>query len=483
MAEAINSWEIRIGDCVELMANMPENSVDAIVTDPPYGLEFMGQEWDKLGTSSVRWEGGGGFSKPGLGDRPERVAVHLPKMQAWHFEWAKEALRVLKPGAHLIAFGGTRTHHRLMCALENAGFEMRDCLMWLYGSGFPKSLDVSKAIDRAAGVEKEDKFEGAFKRHAGPTGNKKCEKCGHWLISGDPCCCPRPQDAPVTDDAKQWPGWGTALKPAWEPIILARKPLSEPTVAANVVKWGTGALNINGCRVSTEGEVIHTPQSDPEKCRGTVGADLGITRADKAQFQEAQAASVEKANRLGRWPANVVLDEEAARMVDEQAGPQSSGGTPKRRFADKTRNAYGLFHGEENPLGIGASSGRVSRFFYCAKADRTEREQGRPPLGEENPLLWSSGTENPGSFQAEGTKRQVWNNHPTVKPTALMAWLCRLVTPPGGLILDPFMGSGSTGIAALWDGFRFVGLEKDAKWAGIAKQRIIGDAPLLNQLC
>jgi len=330
------STEPRIlaGDCLEVMPTLDAGSVDAIVCDPPYGLAFMGKAWDHGVPGAPFWEA---------------------------------ALCVAKPGAHLVAFGGTRTFHRLTCAIEDAGWEIRDCLSWLYGSGFPKS-------------------------HNGPWG-------------------------------------GTALKPAWEPIILARKPLIG-TVAANVAVHGAGALNIDGTRLEA-----------------------------------------------GRWPANVALDEEAGAILDGQTGTLISGANPTKRGAPKFRHAYGDFAGQAECTPVrGVDTGGASRFFYCAKASRAEREAGLEGM-ERKAKNWSSGEQSPGTFQSEGTDRTSTNHHPTVKPVTLMRWLCRLVTPAGGLVLDPFTGSGSTGVAAILEGFRFLGIEREAEYVAIAEARIRAATP------
>ena len=381
--------DIRLGDCREVMAQGEPGSVDAIVTDPPYGLSFMGKGWDH------------GVPGPAF--------------------WA-EALRVVKPGAHLVAFGGTRTFHRLTCAIEDAGWEIRDCLMWLYGSGFPKSLDVSKAIDRAAGAERpvvgmKRKSTASMAPGEGPFSDDSYEWKPEFPVTGA-----------ATDAARQWCGWGTALKPAWEPIILARKPLAG-TVAANVQEHGTGALNVDGCRI---------------KGRKREMKPSGYSRAGRPEWRTPGATGTGRETDVGRWPANLVLDEEAAAMLDEQSGELTSGANPGRRGTDKFRGVFHAYPGQRCDPVRGADSGGASRFFYTAKAASGERHYAGK------------------------------NTHPTVKPVDLMQWLCRLVTPPNGLILDPFCGSGSTGVAALAEGFRFIGIEIDPAYVELARRRIAG---------
>lgn len=360
------------GDCLAVLPSLEAQSVDAIVTDPPYGLGFMGKAWDH----------------------------GVPGVPFW-----QEALRVAKPGAHLVAFGGTRTHHRLTCAIEDAGWEVRDCLMWLYGSGFPKSHN------------------------------------GSW--------------------------GGTALKPAWEPIILARKPLAG-TVAANVTAHGTGALNIAATRIghaSADG-LAASLAKNPGRTDTVTSGTYGANRPQQS------------VNTAGRWPANVVLDEEAAALLDAQSGERGAvapvrGSEPSAastgRVTGERARVPGAFHGD---------TGGASRFFYCAKASRAERNAGVEHMPA-RPLNWSSGEQSPGTFQSPGTERAAANHHPTVKPVALMRWLCRLVTPPHGVVLDPFMGSGSTGVAAVPEGFGFIGIEERADYAAIARARIHAAAPLL----
>jgi site-specific DNA-methyltransferase (adenine-specific) len=384
---------------------MPEASVDAIVTDPPYNLGFMNKSWDKTGVAF----------DPGT--------------------W-REALRVLKPGGHLVAFGGTRTFHRLTCAIEDAGFEIRDCLSWLFGTGFPKSLDVGKAIDDAVGA---DRTVVAQQEQSGA----KFKLTQRLIDNGgfnDPTRTTYNRTAPATAEAKHWDGWGTGLKPGWEPIILARKPL-DGTVAANVLQHGTGALNIYECRIARPGN-----------------AGRGSGR------------------RSGRWPANVVLDEHGAALLDEQGGTRTSG-----RDAIRRKAGFFLKHGRLGRPGdvqtTYGDSGGASRFFYVPKASRAEREAGCTSLPSwTGPaavarLDGSAGTRSPRAG-AGRTAQAIRNHHPTVKPIALMRWLVRLVTPPGGTLLDPFMGSGTTGCAAALEGFGFVGIEQDAEYVAIAKARI-----------
>lgn len=371
----LDDGDVRVyaGDCIEVMAELPAESVDAVACDPPYGLEFMGREWDApwKGTASahIAHERRAAETTDENKRRYIRAAVNAYEagrpFQEWCQAWAEQALRVLKPGGHLIAFGGTRTFHRLTCGLEDAGFEIRDCLSWLYGQGFPKSLN----------------------------------------LDGDHA------------------GLGTALKPGWEPAVLARKPLTG-TVAANVQAHGTGALNIDGCRIGTHGARSNGGNG---KSGTAAFGDYGPT--PRVDYD------------TGRWPANVVLDEAAARILDEQAPSAGGGfgvntGKPSRVYGD-----YAGLGGEV--IGYGDAGG-ASRFFYTSKASTAERNNGHGPA----------------------------NTHPTVKPVDLMRWLVRLVTPPGGLVLDPFAGSGTTGVACREEGFRCVLIEREAEYLGIIAGRL-----------
>jgi DNA modification methylase len=421
------------GDCVEVMRTLPENSVDAVVTDPPYGLEFMGKEWDRLGggigetTDTPDWYGRGAPPFGGARNRI-RYGSSAASMQEWHESWAREALRVLKPGGHLLAFGGTRTSHRMVCAIEDAGFEIRDTIVWLYGSGFPKNHDVSKAIDKMAGAERE--VAGLNLHAAKRTGHGKqgvLDSRGPGLGGIESAQI----TVPATPEAEQWEGWGTALKPAHEPIVVARKPLIG-TVAANVLTHGTGALNIDGCRIGTTKRVPGSGRRATDRIYGTYGAQDGSESGHDPN--------------VGRWPANVVLDEEAGELLDAQSGMSKSTGG---RAFQTTSAVYGEYANrfEKRDPGFGDTGG-ASRFFYCAKASRSERGEG--------------------------------NNHPTVKPLALMQWLVRLVTPPNGTVLDPFAGSGTTLLAAVTEGFNAIGIEREEEYIAIVKQRLSQVQPRLD---
>jgi DNA modification methylase len=374
------------GDCLERLRELPACSVDACVTDPPYGLSFMGKKWD----------------------------YDVPGEDVW-----RECLRVLKPGGHLLAFAGTRTQHRMAVRIEDAGFEIRDMIAWVYGSGFPKSLDVSKAIDKAAGAEhlREFKCKNPADR---PCNHTKGETSTGWKSPVRP-----DKTNSHTPEAQQWDGWGTALKPALEPITVARKPF-KGNVAANVLEHGTGALNIDSCRVGTEPVKLNSYKSHgAEGC--TTLAEGGTHKGESYMSRES----------LGRWPANLIHDgsDEVVALF-----PQTTSGAFNQSQRKAQNQKYGQFNGYSEPKQYAGDTGSAARFFYCAKASKADRNEG--------------------------------NTHPTVKPTDLMRYLCRLVTPPGGIVLDPFMGSGSTGKAAMLDGFRFIGIEREAEYLEIAKQRM-----------
>lgn len=425
-------WEVLHGDCLDVMRELPDECMHAVICDPPYGLAFMGKEWDH----------------------------GVPGVPFW-----TEALRVAKPGAYLLAFGGTRTHHRLTCAIEDAGWEIRDCLMWLYGSGFPKSLNVAQAMDKAARGTPQGSTKGdPLKRGRGAIPQRNALAMGGkdgGAVTGltDDYAAAY---VPVTSVAKEWQGWGTALKPAWEPIILARKPLVG-NVVANVQQHRTGALNIDGCRVGTE-----VTQTDGRR-RATGSADI-LNRAASTEY--------EGESRLGRWPANVVLDEEAGARLDAQSGELANGSGVRRPKERKPATTYALSSGGLGPSEYerDGDSGGASRFFYCAKASRGEREAGLEGF-EAHRVVHQAQTLNNGSGglrNGDGLPTPTKNPHPTVKPLDLMRWLCQLVTPPGGIVLDPFMGSGTTGCAAVKLGHQFIGIDSAAEYVKIARARIAG---------
>jgi site-specific DNA-methyltransferase (adenine-specific) len=341
----MNTYQIKVGSNLDVLPTLPDNSVDSIVTDPPYELGFMGKSWDSTGI-------------------------------AYNVALWRECLRVLKPGGHLLAFSGSRTYHRMTVAIEDAGFEIRDQIMWVYGSGFPKSHNISKALDKDAGVVRKiiGKEKGA--------GSSNTNSLGNFNNEYD-------KTEPETDAAKQWDGWGTALKPAHEPICLARKPL-EGTVADNILKWRVGGINIDGCKVG---------------------------------FDE-----------IKRFPANFMHD------------------------------------GSQQVLDLFPNN--AARFFYCPKASKADRNDGCDGFEEirESDRIKNDGVG--GDNPRNRTNNPRKNFHPTVKPTELMAYLCRLITPPRGAILDPFMGSGSTGRGALLEGFSFIGIELSEEYAVIAEARI-----------
>jgi site-specific DNA-methyltransferase (adenine-specific) len=393
------------GDCRQQLATLPDNSVHAIVTDPPYELGFMGKTWDSTGI-------------------------------AYNPEVWQQCLRVLKPGGHLLAFGGSRTYHRLACAIEDAGFEIRDQIMWVYGSGFPKSLNVSKAIDKGAGAER--KIISSIYR-----GDRAGTSAG---IMGVPVPRTDVVTAPSTDAAKQWDGWGTALKPAHEPIVLARKPL-DGTVANNVLTHGVGALNIDATRVGNE--TVTTTNG-----KGFAGSfEGGINNNGGTQH-------------VGRWPANFIhdgSDEVLELFPDSKAGkPRSDRGTGGI-WSRSSGVPCGAQYGDD---------GSAARFFYCAKASRSERNTGldhlQPQRHSDRPSDDLPGGDNP----RNRTNTPQTNFHPTVKPLALIHYLIELVTPSGGTILDPFLGSGTTAVAATQLGHPWIGCELTEDYWPIIEARV-----------
>lgn len=512
------------GDCLEVLKSLSDNSIDSIVTDPPYGLAFMNKKWD----------------------------YDVPSVDIW-----KECLRVLKPGGHVLSFGGTRTYHRMTVAIEDAGFEIRDQIQWLYGSGFPKSLNISKAIDKAAGVERTEKI---FKPIAFPdsdcwgipnnnsNGSQDGTSFNPHAENVNAGGGMRQHTLPATNLAKQWDGWGTALKPSNEPICLARKPISESTVAANIVKWGTGGINVDECRIETDWN------TDPTK-RGWQGGKY-TSKENGPLFSSESPSEITGKKELptqGRWPANTLFDEEAAQMLDEQSGGA-------QRFFMVIKNECGLentkvedtFAGKKTAnksesLSIdGYGSNTTAQFLMtiisitktitnsiitflisnaytktCIGACTMESENDISLLTElniesvnvvdntncllnfrndqqelmkataklvnvKNLLNGEQTIESILTSTCESTKNALrfryqakappserkGSTHPTQKPTKLMQYLIKLITPPNGTVLDPFAGSGTTGVAAKQLGFNFIGIEREQEYFEIAQRRV-----------
>jgi len=457
--------EIIQGDCLKVMRDMADNSVDCIITDPPYGLKFMGAKWD----------------------------YSVPSVETWC-----ECLRVLKPGGYLLSFAGTRTQHRMAVNIEDAGYEIRDMIAWVYGMGFPKSLDVSKAIDvhyfctwleanpdeqakykeqllaakgdnkvteqvkqkfrKLAGTEREV-VETIKKTHISTKdANEGWDRPSHYDENGDH---KRTMDitAPATDAARQWEGWGTALKPAFEPITVARKPLGKDTVAANVLEYSTGGINVDGCRVGTE--VRECPEAGFIR-RGRTDEEV-FSQVDKNKPNGSHTV-------VGRFPANFIHDgsDEVVELMPltepsevSNRGLQNSG-----RHGGIAGLGGNLKDGTDSLRGYFDSGS--ARFFYCAKASKQDRDEGLEDTELKSRPTMGNGIGNQPNQQMQNNR----NNHPTVKPTSLMRYLCRLVCPPGGTVLDPFAGSGSTGKAAIAEGFGFIGIEDRPDYCEIARKRI-----------
>jgi DNA modification methylase len=429
--------DLRHADCSEEIKNLADNSIDSCITDPPYALVSITKRFGKANSAEAQFGKDGAYKRASRGFMGKQWdtgdVAFAPEF------WA-EVLRVLKPGAHLVAFGGTRTYHRLACAIEDAGFEIRDQIGWLYGSGFPKSHDVSKGIDKALGFQRSkviipssevrnpkvtgagrDGMEGATR----PWIEEALKNGYHEAVS----------DEAVSDEAVSWQGWGTALKPAWEPIVLARKPI-KGTVATNVLAHGTGAINIGACRIESE------------KLTGWAGAGGNTwNESNMGLGKDGEARPVD-----GRFPANIIHDgsDEVLAAFPDTGG--QSGAINGDEPSSKTSNVYGAF-GSRSTSSPRLDSGSAARFFYSAKADAGDRLESK---------------------------------HPTVKPVDLMAYLCRLITPPGGTVLDPFAGSGSTGMACMREGFNALLIEREAEYVADIRRRIDHvsgqDAPLFASL-
>ena len=477
--------DLRLGDCLEVLQTIPDNSVDSVVTDPPYGLGFMNKEWDspeKLRALTQREsdrsaerkaEGKSPTDAPFSKSVPPGLAIKGAKEGKWFQEWcelwAVECLRILKPGGHILSFSAPRTYHRMATAFEDAGFEIRDQLMWVFGSGFPKSHNIGKAIDKIEGNEREVlgtkadfSMDGAIRnpnnhREVGEAAKEIQHEYGYkqgW-------------DAPVTKGNSDWEGWGTALKPAHEPIVMARKPLSEKSIAENVLKHGTGGINIDGSRIGFRDE------ADKESAKpGSLNAT-----GEHSMFG---LKSGNELNDSGRFPANIIFDEEAGQLLDEQSGVKQY---------NKNREDNGTYLGGHRKEYVGTENneiekkikgqffndkGGASRFFYCPKAAKSDRNEGLDEFEKKGNkfMATKNGTGETSKGMERFTTEPKANHHPTVKPTDLMRYLINLVTPPNGTILDPFMGSGSTGKAAVRCGVNFIGIEKEQEYMDIASARI-----------
>ena len=413
-------------DSLTALKEMPENSVDSVVTDPPYGLSFMGKKWD----------------------------YDVPSVELW-----KEVFRVLKHGGFLLSFAGTRTYHRMAVNIEDAGFEIRDMISWLYGSGFPKSLNIGKQVDKIQGNDREitGKQDYSMPKADNSISASSYGISGGSLKNGTTAERVTPD---VTKGNSAWEGWGTALKPACEPIVVARKPLSEKNVALNVLKWGTGGINIDGCRIESNGE--HKRPIQP-------------TNNDRSIY--GKQTEFKPTNAQGRFPANIILDEEAGKILDKQTGELKSGSMQKGMggFGNGEKNCYGESDGAKDSKEYNCSNGGASRFFYCAKAGKKERNLGCEEFESKAKCeIDKMGGEKCSMKTGSGNDRNVAykNNHPTVKPVKLMQYLVRLVTPKGKVCLDPFFGSGTTGIACIKEGMNYIGIEREADYIKIANARI-----------
>jgi DNA modification methylase len=448
------SFVVHHGDCRDVLRKLDANSVDSVVTDPPYNLASIVKRFGADGAAPAKAGATGVYARSSAGFMGKKWDSDV----AFQVETWVEVYRVLKPGGHLLAFGGTRTYHRLATAIEDAGFEIRDQIGWLYGTGFPKSHDVAKAIDKELGV-KGSFGEPKSAAHAGwiDRGRMRGEE-GHegyqrpWMQDEEAVSNNARQYIPGSPEAAQWSGWGTALKPAWEPIVVARKPLIG-TVAENVGAFGTGALNIDGCRVGDEVRVAAYTSLKP--AHGNKFGAHGTAELRRGTQGEPQTY-------VGRWPANVIHDgsdevlaafpEAPGQLADASAtapSPTTSReASATRRYTENGSTNFAPLPGQRR-----GDSGSAARFFYCAKASKADRNDGL-----------NGGT----------------SNHPTVKPTDLMRYLTRLVTPPGGTVLDPFTGSGSTGRGAMLEGFDFIGIEMEAPYLAIAEARIAAVMPSLE---
>jgi site-specific DNA-methyltransferase (adenine-specific) len=401
------------GDCLEELKKLPDNSVDTLITDPPYGLSFMGKKWD----------------------------YDVPSVEVW-----KEVLRVLKPGATALIFAGSRTQHRMACNVEDAGFELRDCIMWIYGSGFPKSFNIGKGVDKIQGNEREVT---GSEQKAKPTFHS--QNVGGEIKEID--------NIEITKGTSPFEGYGTQLKPAYEPIIVAMKP-NDGNFVNNALKWGVAGLNIDAGRIGTATET-HSKSSESAKGKGIFG-EFGEVKTEIKDY--------------GRFPANVIFDEEAGKVLDEQSGISKSKASSNEKLEPNYLNkVYGNGMGglvtKDNQHN---DKGGASRFFYCAKASKGERNDGCEELEEKYTTEQNKWTENDyRKGEGEKTVNPTKNNHPTVKPLKLMEYLCKITrTPTGGIVLDPFAGSGTTGVACKNTNRNYILIEREKEYIEIINARL-----------
>jgi len=420
-------------DCLDKLKELEENSLDSIVTDPPYGLSFMGKKWD----------------------------YDVPSQEIW-----EECLRVLKPGGYLLSFAGSRTYHRMAVRIEDAGFEIRDQIMWIYSTGFPKSHNVGKSIDKLQGNEREEVGERV-------TGNalQKTSKTGEFADGKHGGT----QIIKETKGNSKWEGWGSALKPAHEPIVMARKKLSEKTIASNVLKWGCGGINIDGSRVKVDKDNEPRDYSKENRCQDVNYKIKKVDSVWNVLPERNFGEGMQKTLTQGRFPANIIIDgsdEVLAGFPESKVSGAAKNGRVNIGGKDysNTNNVFGGGVGKKTGV-LHNDSGSAARFFYCAKASKSDRNEG---LEEFEKKAGGSNAKGYTKDVAKGVDRNrpVANFHPTVKPTKLMQYLIKLVTPTNGTCLDPFMGSGSTGKAAKMEGFNFIGIEREEEYFNIAKARI-----------
>jgi site-specific DNA-methyltransferase (adenine-specific) len=474
--------DLRQGDCLEVLKTIPDNSVDSVVVDPPYHLTSIVKRFGKEGSAPAQFGTDGAYSRASKGFMGKEwdggdIAF---RTDVW-----SECLRVLKPGGHLLSFSHSRTYHRMAVAIEDAGFEIRDSIMWIYGSGFPKSHNIGKAIDKIQGNEREVVGKNVsiqFKEKGIQQKKEYGESDGMFGVYG--------HNIDITKGNSDYEGWGTALKPAHEPICMARKPLSEKSIAENVLKWGTGGINIDGCRIEFENTPNAATNPKFRKENNYKMPEPGQESKGAVSF----TSSKNEYDTTGRFPANIILDEEAGKLLDEQSGTSKTRADKNYKHS-KTNSDSEIFNGR-GTYTPREDEGGASRFFYCPKTSKKERNMGmdvqvgvfhQRPRREDGTIIYKE--THPDEWKEamdklprkdktskaaaeEKLQGQKGNVHPTVKPLKLMEYLITLVTPKGGVVMDCFMGSGSTGIAAKNLGFSFIGIEKEQEYFDIAQQRI-----------